>query len=358
MRPPLLPPLVVTGYSCIAPDYSEAIRDKNERMNQVVFFTGCDARYFSLCIDLINSIKAANGALPRMRILDLGLEARQLSQLKDSVEAVIEPSWELGQQPNYPSWFRGMTSRPFLPTYAADAEIVVWIDADTWVQRWHPLEKLVNAAYDGALAIVEEQFGQGFTVHAQSLTGTNVHQYSTASLKANLRRCYEQCFGNEIANALSELPAFNSGVFALRANSPTWKIWRDMLSSGLRGGFHMLVEQQALSIAIRQGRVPVALQPQEANFVCVHELPWFDPIQRKFTLPKNKDVTLGIVHLTDAKNYGRLPISNFPDGVVRLMSLLFRDYQEPTFGFENIRRNELCPCGSGKRYKHCHGGLK
>ena len=326
-------------------------------IDQVVFFTGCDARYFSLCIDLINSIKAINGALPRMRVLDLGLETQQISKLKDYVEGVIEPTWELGQQPNYPSWFRGMTSRPFLPKYASDAEIVVWIDADTWVQRWQPLENLINAARDGALAIVEEQFGQGFTVRSQSPNGINVHQYSTASLKANLRRCYEQCFGDLIASTYGDLPAFNSGVFALRANSPTWIIWRDMLASGLRGGYHMLVEQQALSIAIRQRRVPVALQPLEANFVCVHGLPWFDPVQRKFTLPRNKDVTLGIVHLTDAKNYEQLPIPIFPDGVVRSMSLFFRDYQKPTFGFENIRRNELCPCGSGKRYKHCHGRL-
>ena len=167
-------------------------------IDQVVFFTGCDARYFSLCIDLINSIKAVNGALPRMRVLDLGLETQQLSKLKGYVEGVIEPMWELGQQPNYPSWFRGMTSRPFLPKYASDAEIVVWIDADTWVQRWQPLENLINAARDGALAIVEEQFGQGFTMRSQSPNRINVHQYGAASLKENLRRCYEQCFGDLI----------------------------------------------------------------------------------------------------------------------------------------------------------------
>ncbi len=24
---------------------------------------------------------------------------------------------------------------------------------------------------------------------------------------------------------------------------------------------------------------------------------------------------------------------------------------------KSIRRNQLCPCGSGKKYKHCHGAL-
>ena len=25
---------------------------------------------------------------------------------------------------------------------------------------------------------------------------------------------------------------------------------------------------------------------------------------------------------------------------------------------KKVGRNELCPCGSGKKYKHCHGALQ
>jgi preprotein translocase subunit SecA len=33
-----------------------------------------------------------------------------------------------------------------------------------------------------------------------------------------------------------------------------------------------------------------------------------------------------------------------------------RDARDPsTWG--RVGRNELCPCGSGKKYKHCHGTL-
>ena len=114
-----------------------------------------------------------------------------------------------------------------------------------------------------------------------------------------------------MAAAYGELPMFNSGVFALRADSPTWGIWRDVVTGGLQGGFHKWVEQQALCIAIRQGRVPVALQAAEANFVCAHALPSFDPASRQLTLPKKKHVPLGIVHLTTSKQYKLLPIPNF-----------------------------------------------
>jgi hypothetical protein len=33
-----------------------------------------------------------------------------------------------------------------------------------------------------------------------------------------------------------------------------------------------------------------------------------------------------------------------------------RNPQDPTT-WRDVRRNESCPCGSGKRYKHCHGSL-
>jgi hypothetical protein len=241
-----------------------------------------------------------------------------------------------------------MTSRPFLPKYISDAEIIVWIDSDAWVQTWRPLENLINASRDGALAIVEERFGPGFAVTVPTPTGTTVLRCTAESVKEKQRRCYQQCFGADIASAYGDLPPFNSGVFALRRDSPTWAKWRDMVANGLRGGFDMLVEQQALCIIIRQGSVPVAPQPLETNWVCMHGLPWFDPASRRFTIPKIRKTPLGVIHLTGAKNFQQLPIPTFPNGIVSAKSLLYRD---------NVGRNDLCPCGSGKRYKHCHGRL-
>ena len=33
--------------------------------------------------------------------------------------------------------------------------------------------------------------------------------------------------------------------------------------------------------------------------------------------------------------------------------------QPPAYGeeFDRVGRNDPCPCGSGKKYKHCHGQL-
>jgi preprotein translocase subunit SecA len=34
-----------------------------------------------------------------------------------------------------------------------------------------------------------------------------------------------------------------------------------------------------------------------------------------------------------------------------------RDPQDPK-SWGTVGRNEPCPCGSGKKYKHCHGALE
>src|SRR5215475_6679072 len=93
-------------------------------MDRVLFFTACDSKFFELCIDLIASIKAARGGMSRMCVLDVGLHPQQLVELKKLVELVIQPAWDLGKKNSYPPWFRAMTSRPFLPNYATDAEII------------------------------------------------------------------------------------------------------------------------------------------------------------------------------------------------------------------------------------------
>ena len=292
--------------------------------NSVVILTACDHAFFPLCVDLISSLRSACGAAPRLRVLDVGMRPQQAAEMRQLVEAVIAPDWDLGAGGGYPGWFRAMTARPCLPRYAGDAEIVVWIDSDAWVQSWTPLGTLIAAAADGRLAIVEERFGPGWTIEVPSGGKSELHRIGTDTIQKNVRQCYETCFGPQIATALGDLPSFNSGVFALRSDSPVWALWKEKLAQGLAGAFHKLVEQQALNILIRQGQIPVALQPLQANFVCGHDLPWFSRESGLLTLPRDPGTPIGVVHLTDAKHYPFVPVPVFPDGRTLAMPLIHR----------------------------------
>jgi hypothetical protein len=329
--------------------------------NDVVIMTACDQRFFPLCSDLISSIKNACGVLPRLRVLDVGLLPAQAAALAGLVEKVIEPDWDLGHDMNLPSWYRAMTARPFLPKYAGDAALITWMDADIWLQRFAPVQALMETARDGRLAIVEERYGQGFCAELRAADGTLQKQVcDPGTVKAHVRDCYESCFGADIAAAFGDLPCFNAGVFALRAGSPSWAVWQDIYAPALARQFHFMAEQQALNVAIRQGRIPVAPQPQEANYTCHLELPWYSPEKGVFTMPGAEDRVLGTIHLCDTKNFALLPIPQFPHGQPRAMPLDYRSLQQfigqgaPS---GDPARNAPCPCGSGRKYKHCHGQI-
>ena len=331
--------------------------------NDVVIITACDQHYFPLCVDLLASIKSVCGILPRIRVLDVGLLPDQVATLAAAVEKVITPDWDVGQDMNLPAWYRAMTARPFLPKYAGDAALIAWIDCDAWVQRFTPVQSLIDAARDGRLAIVEERFGKGFSVNVPAGNGSFMTVVcDPQSVKANIRSCYEACFGADIAADYGDLPCFNVGVFALRADSPSWKVWQSLYAPALTRQFNFLAEQQALNVGIRQGLVPISKQPPEVNYVCHLELPWYSADQRVFTVPDAEDRVLGVIHLCNAKDFPLLPIPQFPHGQARPMPLDYRSVR-PFLANKAVdakippSRNAACPCGSGEKYKHCHGQL-
>src|SRR5262245_25050838 len=161
--------------------------------NQVVIFTGCDHKLFASCVDLLTSIKRASDTVPRMRVLDVGMQSSQAEQVAALVESVITPGWDVGGGLGLPDWYRAMTARSCLPNYVDDAEIIAWIDCDAWVQDWQPVESLIGAARHGELAIVEERLGKGFVVDVPTGFGTFQRMGVKAeTVQANIRKCYEQ----------------------------------------------------------------------------------------------------------------------------------------------------------------------
>ena len=293
----------------------------------MVVITACDERYYPLCLDLLLSLQTACGSLPRVRVLDVGMKPATAAALSHVVEKIIQPDWDEGQGRDLPHWYRAMASRPHLPKYAGDAAVILWLDCDLWVQDFGPLQSMIQAARHGALAIVEERYGGGFAAEARPhFGGTAVYSTSEEQVRGNMRRGYEFCFGAEALAEFGDLPCFNDGVFALRTDSPSWKIWRELYAPALARYYHPAVEQLALNVGIRRGLVPVAPQSQDANFTCHLDLPWYRPEDGVFTFPADRNRKLGVIHLCDAKHFPLLPIPQFPDGAVRQMPLDYRAF--------------------------------
>ncbi|HKF72367.1 MAG TPA: hypothetical protein VKB68_11495 [Stellaceae bacterium] len=294
--------------------------------SDVVIFTAADTRFFSMCLGLVLSLLRLARTPPRIRVLDLGLSPVQVQTLTPLVEQILRPEWYSKAERDLPLTFRGLTARPHLPRYVNDAEILVWLDADTWVQEWSAVATLIADARSGGMAIVEEQRGPGVSIETVQPDGTTRPFKITAeSMERAVRRCYRDCFGAEAEAKYGGMANFNGGVWALRRESPSWAVYGELIEAGLSRSVHPLVEQQALNIAIRSGRIAVAPQPMTSNYVMNHALPWIDTDNARFVMPRPPHETIGILHLNDLKEFSTLVLQCLPSGRKALVPIHFLD---------------------------------
>jgi hypothetical protein len=153
--------------------------------------------------------------------------------------------------------------------------------------------------------------------------------------EAKLRRCRGVFRGNEIVTLQVERLPLDLDLVPLRARAAT--VSDEPLAaavvnvqSGWQGGSSIAVEQLQKSCSGRS----------TCRFLPLHRPPEFcdecGPAPTPKTLPQ--------------------PLArHFSDETIR--SLFASSIETMIASRSDRSRNELCPCGSGKRYKHCHGAL-
>ena len=166
----------------------------------IAIVTAANDGYFASLQHLIRSLDGINKLGDfTIHVLDVGLTAPQRSTLTQAGHVILNPGWDVDVSPwkGVPEWFKAMTARPFLPNYVKNAEVIVWIDADIWVQDQTMLYDFVRAAQGGSLAVcleLERSYDNMFMRNASRDVYYN-----------NLSKYY----GEETANRLIHLPMMN-----------------------------------------------------------------------------------------------------------------------------------------------------
>ena len=218
---------------------------------------------------------------------DLGLEPSSLDWLAAHGVQVLQAQWDLPvaadlreQQPH----LRALTVRPFLPRYLPGHDMLVWLDADTWVQVPTMLGWLVQAARSGALAAVPE-VDRAYR-HARGMAVWRSQRMAAG-------------FGAAAGERTSWDRYINAGVYALRADAPHWQAWARHFEQGLSASAGRLVcDQSALNHAMWTEPLPVHPLPAVCNWLCHLALPGYDPARSRFCEPHAPHTPIGIIHLT------------------------------------------------------------
>jgi hypothetical protein len=297
-------------------------------MERAILISACDARYFALAGELIESVRTAAPTLALdLGLLDLGLLPEQRQHFAAAGIEVVTPDWDIPgiRLPANENWYKAMTARPFLPRYFANHDLLMWLDADVWVQRGEALASFLQGAERFGLAIVPE-------AHA----AYNLEKCGAVALHTHT---YQQAFGPAHAAHLMQFPILNSGAFAARRTSPIWGKWASFCQVAMSRCRSKHSEQAALNAALycppgerlefapakcdftiqhgvflRLGGEPFCQLPASCNWVCALALPLWDLARREFVAPVAPHEPLGLIHLCHPAYHEPLVVPCWPGG--------------------------------------------
>ena len=255
-------------------------------MHPFAIATASDDAYFPLLQGLVRSIRAfPQGAGVPITVLDLGLGPEGRGWLAGHGARLVAPGWDHPFDRPMPDYFKAMVSRPRLPRHVPDAAIILWLDADCWVQDWSAIELLLAGAAATGFAIVPE-LDRAYTPF-----------YDGAPYAHHLHEWYKACFDEATARRLSAYPLLNCGVFAARRDAPHWALWARLLADSLHRTVLFVSEQVALNLALRSGGLPFSQLPARCNWICFRAMPFSSEDGRRLLEPELPHTPLGILHL-------------------------------------------------------------
>ena len=264
-------------------------------MTKRALVTGANADYFGLLDDWLASIRS----FPELSgfdifILDLGLAPGQSATLAERGARTLQIGWDIDfpGRATQPLHYKAMTSRPFLPNHLPGHDVIMWLDADIWVQDPRFLELYFIAAEHYGFAVTPELDRSYPLVY-----GFNPQRRFHFDI-------YVSCFGREAAEKLISFPILNSGAFAIRRDHPIWASWQGTCRQSMRNSANKMAEQAALNLAVYSG-TNVAEQPHMlpaiANWVCSVSLPKWDADLKRLVEPNLPHQPLGLVHLAGVR---------------------------------------------------------
>ncbi|QHC34687.1 glycosyl transferase [Komagataeibacter xylinus] len=211
-----------------------------------IIVTGCDHTYFELTAELITSIR--NHTDTTIGVIDCGMTAQQRTVLHGLGVRVLAP-----HIPDYAPR-RALAEKPslainisklWLDQILPDFDLILWLDADTWVQDGQALERLFAAAMNQTIAIVPE-IGAKWA----DLLGVRWICPGWMQIRSFLyKNATRARLPFAIRRRIGAKPLLNAGVFCLHRHAPIWPVLRKWQAQILPRR-HMAFTQDQLCIAL------------------------------------------------------------------------------------------------------------
>ena len=261
-----------------------------------IVVTGGDAGYFPLVEELCASVRAFRGASALgLAVIDGGMTGDQKAHLSARWGALIlEVGWGFdipARRIRGREHLKVLTARTFLDRHLPEAETIIWLDGDTWVQDPAALDLLIAGARLGRLAVVSQTSRYAETAMSVRWAGLGYAQVRSILYKGARRARLPEA----IARKVGDKPTFNAGVFALAREAPHWEAWRARQAQCLLHGRVFTSDQLALGVIVHADGLPAELMPETCNYMGPNWMASADGAQLVERYLPNAPV--GVVHM-------------------------------------------------------------
>jgi hypothetical protein len=254
---------------------------------KTVVVSAADDNYVHLLLDLLASLAPYRGDLvTTVAVLDLGLSDSNRSKVAELADVIRTPDWDIDLPPEVKAakpHVRALTARPFLPDYFPGHDVVMWLDADVWVQTDIALQGYVQGSAAVGLALTPMQ-------HPNYAFPLNTIRWRLNALRS--------MFGDGAADLYLLNRYYNAGVFAATPGHPFWRAWAANLTEGLaRIRYEMITDQNQLNFTLWTGGYDVCNLPAIFNWAAHLCLPQVNLTTGLLEEPGPLARPIGIMHL-------------------------------------------------------------
>lgn len=300
-------------------------------MTKIILVSGCDANYYPMLREWLHSVRRfAQSNDMDIGILDAGLTKEQCNSLRPLVDAIPKPDWPCPlpeSKTKGKEFLKACVCRPFLREIFPGYDIYIWMDADTWIQSWKPMELFLQGAARKKITLtgqVDRAYPRAGRVKWFGRLAQPRGFYFSNARKA---------YGFKTAKALMPYHVLLAGMFALHKDAPHWNRWQDLVKTTMTKGKVFTAEQLSLGVMCYLEGFEYEILPAWTHWLCEFK-PLWDDKNKVFVetyLPHNP---LGVLHLSgfDAMRLDRSVTTNFKtlDGREVQMSYRYPYYDGET----------------------------
>jgi hypothetical protein len=262
-----------------------------------------DANFYD---QMRNTIATINAARPTLTGADLDIAAvgidlaeHQIAALKADGIIVHEDLDAFPQFQGGPRHAYALTCRPFMPQILPGYDGYIWVDSDIRFVRPSGLQFYVSAlGIEQVTAVVAQETDPCYCIN----TNPNLARVHHTAFFDRLKAVY----GDQLAEHFRYFKHFNSGLYAVRADSPLWTRYRRNLHKALRIPYRNFLEQDALTVSLFEVGDHLRA-PSSMNWLCSMAIP-----NRRgdgsWCSPADPDAVIHVAHLSNSY----APVDNVP----------------------------------------------